>query len=190
MEITIKKVTNWERVADATRMTVHKGGLGHEPTEKFKIKMLYAEHTPIRLLEFDVTIKDVPYFVVMHLVRHSQGIEKFVATSREDRTGVPRTERRQTDLVDCQFSLNAQAFINMSYRRLCTGADAKTIEVWRGIVEKLREIEPELAFVCVPECIYRGFCPEIVSCGLCDTPKYKKWREDYVNHLKETRNAK
>lgn len=173
MEITIKRVTDWERVANAARMTVHKGALGKEPSETFKRKILMAEHTPIRLLEFDVTIKDVPYFVVMHLVRHNQGFEKFVATSREDRTGVPREERRQTDLVDCQFSMNAQAFINVSYRRLCRQADSDTIKVWQEIIKALSEVEPILAEFCVPACIYRGFCPEMKSCGAADAPTHK-----------------
>lgn len=173
MEITIKRVTDWERVANAARMTIHKDTLGHEPSDTFKRKILAAEHSPIRLLEFDVTIKDVPYFVVMHLVRHTQGIEKFVATSREDRTGVPRDERKQTDLVDCMFAINAQAFINISFRRLCNQADKTTVNVWNEVIDKLAEIEPILAEFCVPECIRYGYCPEMNSCGRAAAKTFK-----------------
>jgi hypothetical protein len=28
--------------------------------------------------------------------------------------------------------------------------------------------------VCVPECIYRGFCPEIKSCGFSETSLFQK----------------
>lgn len=181
MNIEIKRVTDWQRVVDAARMTVHRGALGHEPTEGFKKTMLMSEHSPIRLLEYDVTITDVPYYVTVHLCRHFMGIEKFVATSREDRTGVERTTRKQTDLVDCQFSLNAQAFINISRRRLCSCADPKTKFVWNCIVGKLHEVEPLLAERCVPQCIYRGFCPEPSSCGYCNMPIYEKRLKEYRN---------
>ena len=46
----------------------------------------------------------------------------------------------------------------------------------------VNEIDPELASVMVPECIYRGFCPEFDRCcGYCNTEKFqedlKKYRE-------------
>lgn len=179
MEIKIERVTSWERVADAARMTAHKDSLGHEPSEAFKKAIVRSEHSPLRMLEFDVEIRDVPYFVAMHLVRHTQGIEKFVATSREDRTGVPRSERKQTDLVDCRFALNAQAFINISRRRCCTMADQTTRNVWNNVIYKLSEIEPILAERCVPECIYRGFCPEPKSCGFARSTTYQERLEKY-----------
>ena len=31
----------------------------------------------------------------------------------------------------------------------------------------------------MPECIYRGFCPEFRSCGYVDTPEYKEALEKY-----------
>lgn len=178
MEIEVKRVTEWSRVLDAARMTVHKDALGKEPTEAFKRHMLMAEHSPIRLLEFDVVVRDIPQYVSVHLVRHFMGIEKFVATSREDRTGVPRNKRKQTDPVDCQFSLNAQALINISRRRLCGMADKETRKVWGGIIAAVRTIDPIVASYCVPNCVYRGRCPEAEGCG------YDK-KKAFVKRLKE-----
>lgn len=189
MEITITQVTTWNRVLNAARMTVHKASIEKEPTIDWKRKMLFAEHSPIRLLEFDVTIKDVPYFAVMHLVRHNQGIEKFVATSREDRTGIKREERRQTDLVDCQFSLNAQAFINISRKRLCATADSTTRGIWNEVVRELRKIEPLVADMCQPDCIYRGVCPEMKSCGYTDSATYKVRLDNYRNLIGRGKNV-
>jgi len=183
MEITVKQVTSWERVATAARMTVHKAALGHEPTDDFKKRILRAEHSPIRQLEYDITIKDVPYFVVMHLVRHHIGIEKFVATSREDRTGIKRDERKQTDLVDCMFSCNVQALISISRKRLCACADSSTRATWRVVVEKLREIDPVLADACVPDCVYRGRCPELYSCGYALTREFKLATDKYWGEI-------
>ena len=42
------------------------------------------------------------------------------------------------------------------------------------MLDALGPLEPELADECVPECIYRGFCPELRSCGYCQTPAYRE----------------
>ena len=41
-------------------------------------------------------------------------------------------------------------------------------------------MDEELAFCCVPECVYRGFCPEKYPCGRTKLEFYKKWRKEYV----------
>jgi len=33
------------------------------------------------------------------------------------------------------------------------------------LIEQIAKEEPELALACVPECVYRGGCPEFKSCG-------------------------
>lgn len=45
----------------------------------------------------------------------------------------------------------------------------------------VRKYEPELASVMVPECIYRGFCPEMKPCGWADTEAYRKALAEYRN---------
>lgn len=37
----------------------------------------------------------------------------------------------------------------------------------------------ELASVMVPECVYRGFCPEFHSCGYDKTEAFKQALEEY-----------
>jgi len=86
MKIEITPISNWQRVVDAARWTVNKGTLGHEPTDSFKHSILIAEHSPIRLLEYDIKLSGIPNKVANHLVRHHQGVEKFVGTHRADRT--------------------------------------------------------------------------------------------------------
>ena len=40
-------------------------------------------------------------------------------------------------------------------------------------VEALRANgQPELAACCVPECVYRGFCPEFKCCGFAKSPAF------------------
>ncbi len=179
MTVEIKQVTQWSRALDAARMTVGKPRLDKEPSDAFKRKMLLAEHSPIRLVEFDITLRRVPYFVAMHLTRHKHGVEFFCSTSRSDRTGVDRRERKQTDLVDMQMSLNAQALMTISRKRLCACADAETQKVWRMVIKALDGVDPILASKCVAECQYRGFCPEDDSCGFAGTDWFQECLQVY-----------
>jgi hypothetical protein len=57
--------------------------------------------------------------------------------------------------------------INISRKRLCGKASPETREAWILALKRLKEIDSPLYFACVPECFYRGFCPELKSCGRC-----------------------
>jgi len=181
MKIEIKRITSWERVLNACRMTVNKKYLAKEPSDEFKKKLIRCEHSPLRLLEFDITFHDVPYWVHTELVRHHIGVEKFVTTSRPDRTGskMTRHEMPQDALVSMMFAINAQTLINVSKVRLCFLAAKETREIWSAVINALRDVEPMLADACVPTCIYRGFCPEIESCGYSQTEKWSERLSSY-----------
>ena len=75
---------NWIRVVNAARRTWGKKPMTKEPSDKFKKKILLAEHSPIRLLEYDFTWEDIRQWVTTHIVRHHEGCEKFVHTQRTD----------------------------------------------------------------------------------------------------------
>ena len=78
------------------------------------------------------------------------------------------------------FSANAQAIINISRKRLCSCASKETREAWKQVLEVLKEVDPILVEKCVPECIYRGFCPEFDKCcGYCNTKEYQEQLEKY-----------
>lgn len=178
----LTQVTSWKRVLNAARRTVGKSPLDKEPSYSFKKKILLAEHSPIRLLEYDFSWEDIKQWVTVHLVRHHEGCEKFVHSQREDRRelSVPRDELPQGSLNDMDMTCNAQAMINISRKRLCSCASKETREAWGQVIEKLKEVDPVLAEVCVPECIYRGFCPEgDRCCGYCFTPLYRSRLENY-----------
>jgi hypothetical protein len=145
--------------------------------------MLLAEHSPIRLLEFDWVWDDIQQWITTHLVRHHEGCEKFVHSQRQDRRelGCSRDELPQGALNDMGMSANAQALINISRKRLCSCASKETREAWKQVVEKIREIDPVLADKMVCECLYRSFCPEWMnSCGYVNTPQYQLARVRYL----------
>lgn len=180
---------DWIRVVNAARRTWGKKPIDHEPSDEFKKKILLAEHSPIRLLEYDFTWEDIRQWVTAHFVRHHVGCEKFVHTQRtdinKDLAGLDRDSFPQGMLNDMDMALNAQAFINISRKRLCIGcASTETRKAWELVITYLREVDPILASKCVPECIYRGFCPEFDRCcGYTDS-------EAYQTRLKEYRNIK
>lgn len=178
---------NWVRVVNAARRTVGKQPINHEPSDKFKKKILLAEHSPIRLLEYDFTWEDIRMWVTTHVVRHHEGCEKFVHTQRTDRNNelknASRDELPQGLLNDMDMTCNAQAFINISRKRLCKCASKETREAWEMVISYLKEIDPVLASKCVPECLYRGFCPEFDRCcGYAKSEKFKKDLEEYRNY--------
>lgn len=196
--------TDWTRVLNAARRTWGKTPLNKVPSDKFKRKILLAEHSPIRLLEYDFTIEGIRQWVTTHLVRHHEGCEKFVHTQRQDindsierivekvvelmrQAGMLKEGWRERDYLfqgqenDMDMTCNAQAFINISRKRRCFGCPSKeTREAWEAVMSYLKEVDPILESKCVPECIYRGFCPEFDRCcGYVNTEAYKKRLADY-----------
>lgn len=176
---------DWKRVLNAARRTKGKKPLDREPSDHFKRVQLLAEHSPIRLLEYDFTWEDIKQWITVHIVRHHIGCEKFVSTMRTDIAdkykGLNRDDFPQGLLNDMDMTCNAQSFINISRKRLCRCAHKETREAWELIIEYLREIDPILAEKCVPECLYRGFCPEDDDrcCGYVRTETYQKRLEEY-----------
>lgn len=177
----LEQVTSWKRVLNAARKTAGKKPLDKEPSSKWKRRILLAEHSPIRLLEFDFSWEEIRQWVTVHLVRHHIGCEKFVHSQREDRRelDVPRDELPQGALNDMDMTCNAQALINISKKRLCMKASPETREAWKQVKAEIEKVDPEMAGAMVPECIYRGFCPELQSCGWYKTRAASKALKEY-----------
>jgi hypothetical protein len=178
---TIEIKSTWREVADAARTTVNMDKGTKEPSSVWKKKILLSEHSPIRQLIIKWKWVDLKYWVSVHFVRHKVGIEHFVGTQRTDRTGEDREIKNQSAPVTHECIANAQAVINISRKRLCSGASKESRQAWAAVLQSLQEKEPELFSVCVPECVYRGFCPEMKSCRFTDTPEYNERLEEYRN---------
>ena len=180
--IRMEMITLWKRALNAARRTIGKAPLDKEPSKSWEAKMLLAEHSPIRLLEYEWTWADIMQWVTTHLVRHHEGCEKFVHTQRGDRKAIldeynvsSRNELPQGATNDMDMTANAQALISISRKRLCNCASKETREAWRQVQDAIREVDPVMADKIVPECIYRGFCPEFMNpCGYANTEKYKQ----------------
>ena len=163
---------DWQEVVDDCRATVAKPPLGKEPSEKFKRDILIAEHSPIRNISIRFLWENIPYCIAMHWKTHVW--QSKVNTQRADRTDVKdRSERKQTDPVNFIGEMNAQNEIDTMRKRLCFMADPETRELAEDHKRELKKYEPEMADVLVPNCVYRGGCPEIGGCGFW--AKFSNW---------------
>lgn len=177
MKVEILKVKgSWREIADRCNTTVGKEDGTAEPSDKWKKKLLLAEHSPIRTMVFTIKLSDIPYYVSVHLVRHKLGVEHFVRSQRSDRTGVARESLPQNMPVIHIMEANIQALIFMSRKRLCGKADPMTRQVWETVVQAIKAEDPIIGSILVPECVYRGFCPE-GGCTCNKDPYIEKYHQ-------------
>lgn len=175
--------TTWKRALNAARRTRGKESLDKEPGDSWKAKMLLAEHSPIKLVEYTIQFKDLRQWVGVHILRHDFTLP-FIHTQREDirELDCPRDELPQGEPNDQDFTVNAQTLINISRKRLCGVASPETREAWKMVREKIRETDPIMAEKMVPNCVYSGFCREGSDCcGYVNTKQFQEEIERYRN---------
>jgi hypothetical protein len=177
----IKSKGTWRDVADSANETIGKDAGHTEPPTSWKKRMLLCEHSPIRTIVLVLRWENLKYWLSVHFSRHWLGILHFVKTQRTDRTGTPRDLLPQESPVNHRIEANQQALINISRKRLCHSAGSETIAAWEQILDTIKLEHPELYSVCVPDCIYRGYCYEYKPCGYSYT-------EAFTNRLAQYRN--
>lgn len=156
---------DWQEVVDDCRATVKKSPLGKEPSENFKRRILLAEHDPIRDIEIKFRWADIKYWIAMHWKTHTW--RSRVDSQRNDRQDrYDREEAPQSAKVDFIGDANAQHLIDTMRKRLCFQASKETREYAEDLKRVLREVEPEISDVLVPNCVYRCGCPEMQTCGV------------------------
>ena len=164
---------DWRRVKNHCRTTDNKDFTEKEPTREFKRKLLISEHSPIRLLEFDWSWKQIFYWLSTEWSRHK--FEKFISTQRDDRLKdeTPRGKKPQDALVNFDGYANMQNLIDAWRKRFCGAATDEARELAEDFKVELHKTHPEEADVLQPNCIYRAGCPEFKTCGRFHT--FVKW---------------
>jgi len=190
----------WIKVLNSARGTVGKNFTETEPSVDFKKAILRSKHSPIRRIKFDVVLEELPAHVSQQFSRHHIAIESapnqffseqivptdlehFVQTSRADRTGIPRDQRKQNDLLTYSFEANAMGLFDASQKRMCHAADPQAIEAWNLVVAEVSKIEPLIADRMQMQCVCLGFCPEdtkMIKCRFMDTDEYAERRAEFV----------
>ena len=162
MKITITDISHPDMLRKACDMT-RKPGM--KPSQMTRAKIYQCEHSPIRMLRFFIAIHGVPSFVSTHLVRHKFGVEHFVESNRDDRGGAGNDVVNRMTPVNHGIEANAQAIINISKKRLCYASHRSTVATWSRVRKAMRQVDNDLANAMVPECVTRGYCPELRECG-------------------------
>ncbi len=156
---------DWTRVKNHCRTTDNKDFTGKAASDTFKKKLLISEHTPIRLLEFDWSWRNIFYWLSTEWSRHK--FEKFISTQRDDRLvdDTPRGKKPQDAPVNYDGYANMQNLIDAWRKRMCRMATPEARELAEDFKITLHETHPIEADVLVPNCIYRMGCPEFATCG-------------------------
>lgn len=82
------------------------------------------------------------------------------------------------------FICNAEMLINTSHKRLCNNASKETIDIFKKICNAIQVEDSDLYPHLVPQCVYRGVCPEPKCCGFIHTKQYKESRDKYCQLYK------
>lgn len=156
---------DWMLCKRCTLVTISKDS-NVQPTEEWKVRLLKANHSPVRTLQFCFRLTNIPYWVAGHLVRHVHATP-FVSTQRNDRQEkYDRGEAPQNTPVDMCWYMNAEELITIAHKRLCHQASQETREVVQAICDAVIETNPEFKELLVPLCHYRnGECTEFYPCG-------------------------
>lgn len=162
---------DWMLCKKCTLVTVSKDS-NKLPTDEWKVKLLKANHSPIRTLQFCFRLTDIPYWVSVHLVRHVHATP-FVSTQRNDRQQkYDRGCAPQNQPVTMCWYMNAEELITIAHKRLCRQASEETRNLVKTICDEVVKVNPEFKELFVPNCAYRGgICDEFNCCGLNE--KYK-----------------
>ena len=203
MKVNVIQETPWSRALNAARRTIGKPPLNKEPSDNWRKMVIMAEHSPIKLVEYLISFKDLRQWVGVHLLRHEHMLP-FIHSQRVDRReDIDSLTERVMSIIeedvksdesfnkrdylfqgepnDQDFVVNAQTLINISRKRLCHCASKETREAWVAVKETIKEFDPIMASFMVPNCIYRGRCPEMNTCGYYKTDKFKKELDEYWN---------
>ena len=115
--------------------------------------------------------------------------QKFMAVLEEDIKNDPDFNPRwvlpQGAQNDHDFYLNAQTFVNISRKRLCSCASKETRKVWQLVKDTMKDVDPAVYHCMVRQCVYRGVCTEMhPACEYWKTESFKKELHEYRMGIK------
>ena len=184
MNITVTKLTDISLMREACDATRKVGMDSFRPSQMSLKRMYQCEHSPARTQLFKIHLYDIPSYVSTHLVRHSvAGQYHAVESNRADRGGSDEVNRLTP--VHHLMILNAQHLIDMSRVRLCFNADKRTVAVMSRLRKEIAKIDPDLAEFMVPNCVARGYCPELRACPPGPVKVISTYRDTWICQERE-----
>lgn len=141
------------------------------PSSEWKHKILKARHSPIRYLRYSFYIKDIPYWVAMHLRTHvhdcpnGDEFAPYIKSQRDDRQHeYARGKAPQDQPVNLILDVSGEQIMTLANKRLCRKASPETRWVVQAMCELVEDETPEYAGLLVPNCKYLKHCPEMQGC--------------------------
>lgn len=114
---------------------------------------------------FTIQVENVPYWLSTHFARHKH-TEPYIASQRNDRQDqYNRDTAPQNAPVSMVLEMNAEEFITVAQKRLCSAADPKAQELMQLIVDEVAKVVPEIVSWCVPPCRLNLRCLEPDHCA-------------------------
>lgn len=80
-----------------------------------------------------------------------------------------------------EMDANVQSLIDISRKRLCTGADEITRKYWKSLMNEIKKVDEDIYWACVPECVRCGGCPEYSNCGFYAAITKDASKEELMN---------
>lgn len=142
------------------------------PSTAWKMSILEARHSPIRVLRYSFLIKDIPSNTATHFARHVHA-QPYISSLRNDRQEkIDGDNAPRNSPVDMILDVNAEELMVMANKRLCQCAAEKTREVMSMMCEIAKLYTPEIGDFLVPMCEYHGgVCHEMQGCGM-----HERWK--------------
>lgn len=135
------------------------------PPPEWRRQILLARHSPIRYLRFSFLLEGIPYWVSVHLARHTHA-QPYIKSQRNDRQDVyDRGSAPQNAPVDMIWDLNAEELMVVANKRLCCKASPETRSIVSKMCGLVVEKCPEFSGLLHPMCSYHGGeCHEMEPC--------------------------
>jgi hypothetical protein len=158
MELEYRFLNDPEDIQRAAWVTARKDK-GLKFTPMLFYRYLISEHSPIRRLVLSWRFRNLPKRISTHLVRHVH-TQPYIGGTRSD--WFPDLEDPES--VDHLQDGNCDALMSLARKRLC-------FRSWKGTVETIATLKFRLmsdadsmygmlGSALVPNCVYRGGCPE------------------------------
>lgn len=144
-ETTLHSYDGWDKALHAARITQDPNvqWTGEFPSEQWKKRLLYSEHSPLREPRVYLTI-EMYNKTQNHLVRHSTGMVWYVSTLRTDlKNSNDLAVHRLTERT-AVLSINIAGLLKMARTRLCIKSEEATRNIMKSIVDAVVDADPTL----------------------------------------------
>lgn len=144
-ETTLHSYDGWDKALHAARVTQNPNTewTGEFPSEQWKKRLLYSEHSPLREPRVYLTV-EMYNKSQNHLVRHSTGMMWYISTLRTDLKNSNDVEVHRLTERTAVLSINLAGLLQMARTRLCFKTEEATRKVMKSIVDTVVDADPTL----------------------------------------------